>query len=91
MMENDEEMVLLYLVSERVPGALRVAMELRYEQHSDDAWAKLMELGITGLELYRLYKDCGRDSRAVLVALGDGTALEKLRENPESRLYVKPD
>lgn len=86
-MINDDERALLVQVSGRHPGALRVCMELRYKERSPDVWEKLVELGITGLDLWQLYMACGYHSHATLVALSDGTATAILRANPESRFY----
>ena len=88
---TDEEIAVLARVSEKLPGAVRVAMELRYDEEQPEAWQKLLELGITGPDLWLLYVACDRSAGVVLTLLDTGTALQKLQAIAESRFYVKPE
>ena len=67
------------------PGAFRVCMDL-FEGYGEKPIMILGELGITGPEVWLLYKDeCGEDYEAMYQSLTDGTAMDKLRDNRYSR------
>jgi hypothetical protein len=66
-------------------GALRICMDL-FVGYGEEPLRILGELGITGPEVYVLYKyECDEDYEAMYQSLTNGTAMDKLRGNYRSR------
>lgn len=73
-------------LSQNVPGALRVCVEL-YNDFGEQALDALEESGIRGSDIWLLYNDeCGRDIAATQKALHEGTAADMVRDNPFSSM-----
>lgn len=64
------------------PGALRVIIDLA-QQHGEQPIIALGELGITGSDIWLLFKDVnGEDYGRMAESLADGTAMGKLEALP---------
>jgi hypothetical protein len=86
-MQQDFNFILLDEVCDGYPGVIRICLELHYIEQHPEAMQKLVELGITWLDLCLLYKACGDSAAAVICRISDGTATALLKANPESTFY----
>ena len=85
MNENTQEGILT--LGQGNPGAMRVCHDL-VTNFGEDPLIALGELGITGEEVWYLFKDeCGESYEATAQCLTDGTAMAKLRGNRYSKFF----